>query len=153
MTVKASDFTEWKEFHIGAVISIITGRFITKGGIGDLYEILDWMTGDKLFTHQLPRASRMCEPILKDLYPELRNIEFPDMTLVPETDLAGEWLAWLDRQAEIHGEMIKIPKLLEYKHVDPISELVEMTGGKKPIIVIEVPESNGELNDSEGVQS
>ena len=35
------------------------------------YEILNFLTGDSLYTHQLPRAVRQCEPWLRAQFPTL----------------------------------------------------------------------------------
>ena len=45
-----------REFPLGVVLSITTGKLLCP--IGDVYDILNFLTGDNLFTHQLPRAMR-----------------------------------------------------------------------------------------------
>jgi hypothetical protein len=65
---------EKKKFHIGDVLSIIPGRLISPDHVGGVYNILNWMTGDNLMTHQLPRASRECEPYLREQHPDLTSV-------------------------------------------------------------------------------
>ena len=48
-----------KTFDLGTVLTVTTGRLLTD--IGNLYEILNFMTGDDLMTHQLPRATEACK--------------------------------------------------------------------------------------------
>lgn len=60
-----------KAFHFSDVLSITTGRLVSTRHIEGVYDILNWMTQDDLFTHQLPRAMRECSPALVALYPEL----------------------------------------------------------------------------------
>ena len=43
-------------YDLGTVLSVTTGTLLTK--IGNVYKILNYMTGDNLFTHQLPRVSK-----------------------------------------------------------------------------------------------
>lgn len=69
-----------KTFSLRTVLTVSTGRLLTvpKGpdnnGIGDLYEILNWITTDNLFTHQLPRAERAARPWLLKCFPELAPV-------------------------------------------------------------------------------
>lgn len=53
-----------REFHIGDILSITTERLVSPRLIEGVYDILNYMTGDNLMTHQLPRASRHCAPYL-----------------------------------------------------------------------------------------
>ena len=53
--------TETRQFPLRTILTVTTGRLLTKAkgprdnGIGDLYEILGYMTGDNgVMTHQLP---------------------------------------------------------------------------------------------------
>lgn len=124
--VDKREFKEWKEFHIGDVLTITTGIMVSPEGIGGVYKILDWMTGDQLFTHQLPRASKLCEPILKGLYPDIADVKIPDTSDVPESLIPEFWMDWLSKQGKIHGEKILVPKLLTYTPIDPLEELIAM---------------------------
>lgn len=63
-----------KQFHISDVLSVTTGRLVSSRHMEGVYDILNFLTGDNLFTHQLPRASRECEPWLRTQFPKL----FPD---------------------------------------------------------------------------
>ena len=68
-----------KRFHISTILTITTGRFVaidekTNELDFDLvYQILNYMTSDNLYTHQLPlpRASDECKPYLLDQFPQL----------------------------------------------------------------------------------
>ena len=60
-----------RHFHIGAILSVTTGRLVAPNGIEDVYSILNHMTGDNLFTHQLPRAGEECKPWLLRQHPQL----------------------------------------------------------------------------------
>ncbi len=66
-----SDQTTPRAFHIGDILSVTTGIFVSPDGIGGLYDILNYMTGDDLYTHQLPRASQQCRPALLAQHPQL----------------------------------------------------------------------------------
>lgn len=62
-----------KTFALGDVLSITTGRLVSESHIGGVYQILNWMTRDNLFTHQLSRVRKECAPWLLRWFPELKN--------------------------------------------------------------------------------
>ncbi len=105
------------KFHLGDVLSITTGRLVSPRKIGGVYAILNFMTGDNLFTHQLPRACDECAPELLRQHPQLAAVVVPDLT--PET-----WRAWLDGQATVFGEELEVAPLSLHQHErrDPVEE-------------------------------
>ena len=113
--------TETKKFQIGDVLSITTGALVSHDHMGGIYNILDWMTGETLFTHQLPRAMDAAQPALKKAFPALAEIEFPKYLVNGEKDAI---FTWVDTQAELYGEWWEVPRLGEgvYVPMDPISE-------------------------------
>lgn len=86
---------ESRTFSLRVLLTVTTGRLLTKGngergnGIGDLYGILGWMTGEAPFTHQLPRFGEECRPWLLRWFPEL--------------DAVNESLPQLDRMITERG--------------------------------------------------
>ena len=120
---------ETKSFHIGDVLSAMTGTLVSPRYIGGVYDVLNWMTGESLVTHQLPRASRECEGTLREAFPDLAAIKFPDWSRVPDADkervIVREWLA---SQVATHGETREVPRLSEQDHtrIDPIAEFKMM---------------------------
>ena len=64
-----------KKFHLGDVLSITTGRLVSPRHMDGVYDILNFMTGDNLFTHQLPRASDECKPHLLAQFPQLAEVD------------------------------------------------------------------------------
>jgi hypothetical protein len=134
------------EFHISDVLSITTGRLVSSRHMEGIYKILNHMTGDNLFTHQLPRASRECEPVLVAAYPQLSK----------DDPITARCIAAMDRGIEMgerdnavrgavekirfeHGlpEMLEVPELFhgESAHTDPMDELVALVGKDKIIEV------------------
>jgi hypothetical protein len=86
-----------------------------------VYDILNFMTDDDLYTHQLPRAAEECRPYLLEQFPQLREVDASEVT--PEN-----WRQWLDKQARKYGEELEVKPLPEGVHVkrNPIIEAVEM---------------------------
>lgn len=133
--------TKTKQFKLSQVLSITTGRLLCD--IGGVYEILNFITGDDLFTHALPRASRFAEPLILEAYPELVITDDQDAYLTRRIDEAkaiggnimGAIGAWLS--------LLELPMLVTiHSHedawlsIDPMAELAGMIGDKSKIITV-----------------
>ena len=109
-----------KEFPTATVLTIVTGRLLCK--MDAVYEILNWMTGENLFTHQLPRVGEEAKPVILAMHPHLKSA-------VDEADqVTGEnYRAWLTTWEERFGPSIAVPKLniAQHERIDPLSELAE----------------------------
>ena len=114
-----------REFHIGDVLSVTTGRLLSRDGMGGIYNILNFMTQDNLFTHQLPRAMDECKPVILARYPELAD-ETGD-EVCPEN--IGEYLVRKELQ---FGAKFMLEPLEAGQHqvVHPVSELVDMSAAR-----------------------
>lgn len=125
-----------RDFPLGAILSITDGHLVARNHIDGVYEILNWMTGDNLFTHQLPRASKECRPYLLAQHPQLEAVVFPD-----GIEGAEAVYAWLDEQEAIYGETLPVEPLPEGAHerIEPMTELFDMAPGKTiiPIVIRE----------------
>jgi len=123
-----------KRFHIGDILSATTGRLVSPRYMGGVYDILNWMTGDDLMTHQLPRASRECEDPLKAQFPDLAAIVVPD-----DIDSEVSLLLWLDSLAPLYGTHREVRPLdpADHTHIDPLDELA-MHYPNTPVIAVVV---------------
>lgn len=123
-----------RKFHLGDILSITTGRLLSPRHMDGIYDILDFMTGDSLMTHQLIRASKECaEPLLAQ-HPDLTGIHVPE-NLSSEKQVY-EWLA---TQTAVYGETREVTPLTNAVHRDPITELAEMVGPDR-IVAVVLPE-------------
>ncbi len=122
-----------RQFHLGDVLSITTGRLVSLRHMQGVHEILDYMTGDTLFSHQLPRAERACQPALQAQHPQLKDVDVSGVN-------KNNWRSWLDEQVSLYSEELPVHPLKLWNHVNPITELVDMVG-KDKIIVVEGGES------------
>lgn len=128
---------EQKVFHISDVLSISTGRLVSTRHMAGIYEILGWMTGESLMTHQLPRAMRECAPVLFGQYPALREVRLPD-----DPDCLGnidKRHAWLTEQAKHLGSHMAIAPLpkRDPQYDTPVADAIEMVGDATKVIVVE----------------
>lgn len=105
---------------LGELISVGTGVFMAED-FSRVHEILDHMTQDKLFTHQLPRACRAVSPVLKDKYPFLKEINLDGIT----PDNYKERLNDLIRQ---YGNEFEVEPISNWQSKNPLVELAEMRG-------------------------
>ena len=124
-----------RTFHLGDVLSITTGALVSPRHMDGIYDILNWMTGDSLFTHQLPRAADECQAPLLAQHPDLAAVTLPD-------DFGGKEGAdaWLAEQVAVYGETREVTPLAPDDHtrMDPITELRKMAPHAE-IITVEVP--------------
>ena len=137
------------------LLTITTGRLLTEpkgdpdNGIGDLYEILGWMTEDSPFTHQLGRFAKECEPWLLKWFPELApcgvESSLASLDRWIKTDRTGTaqegikmWLTELKMMFPELKDAYEVPRIPKENHAikHPLEELVEMRGGKTDGIVV-----------------
>lgn len=125
-----------KAFALGDVLSITSGQLVSRDHIEGVYRILNFMTGDNLMTHQLPRAMEECRPSLLAQHPQVNGVS------LPERD--GDWTkeevyAWLDEQESRFGATLPVRPLdaADHTHIDPISEL-RMMKPDAQIVVLSV---------------
>jgi len=119
-----------KEFPVASVLSVVTGRLLCE--IGGVYEILNWMTGQSLFTHQLPRVSAEATPVIVAALPGLQ-------TAIDEADQVSteNWPQWLATWTARYGAKVAVPQLTieQHERIDPLSELAEKVHPSKVVVV------------------
>jgi len=122
---------EQKLFHLGDILTITTGKLVSKRHMEGVYDILNFMTGDNLFTHQLGRAIDECKPHLLAQHPQLAAITGDEVT--PEN-----FKAWIEAQCAEFGEELMVQQLPEHEHevIDPMSELAEKVNQDKIVTVL-----------------
>jgi hypothetical protein len=80
-----------KTFHIGDVLSVTTGKLISLNHMLGVHELLEYMMGHGVFTHQLPRAGDACEPCLLQQFPWLSDLQVPVERLVLKFQEIRSW--------------------------------------------------------------
>lgn len=129
---------ETKAFHIGTVLSITDGKLVSLDHVGGIYDILNFMTGDSLMTHQLPRAMDECRPFLVEQHPGIAAEKVPDGLTTMEAVEA--YLAGLYPK---HGESVEVAPLPPEAHtrIDPITEM-RMNHPNVQVITVAAPEED-----------
>lgn len=118
-------------FHIGDIVSVTTGVLVAPRGINAMYDILDYMTNDHNFTHQLPRVAKECAPELLRQHPQLAEIESHGIG-------RDNWQPWLAAIEAKYGEMLPVKPMASVLHVhqNPVSELVENMGVNPDKVIV-----------------
>lgn len=125
---------------IAKILNFADGRLLTS--MEDVYEFANYMTGDNLFTHQLPRAFREVQPILQKQLPWLASPQFlKDQEMLTRSldgapDAKAVIADWLKDMAGSYGPEHTVAPLSEWMQQDPVSELIQMREGKEGIIVV-----------------
>jgi hypothetical protein len=125
-----------KLFHLGDILSITTGIMMSPRHMDGIADILKFMTGEVLFTHQLPRARLECAPFLLKQHPQLENISFEPIT-------AENFTTVLEGLCAEYGDQLLVNKLPPHAHesIDPMSEMAEKVHPDK-IFPVVMPYSN-----------
>lgn len=118
------------KFDIGTILSISHSRLLTN--IGNVYEILNYMLDDNLFTHQLPRAGRFCQKFVIAEHPQLE--EWNDFN---EQITTENWKQYLEKAEAMFGKELEISKVPSgvWTYKEPVEELSEMVDKEKIIVV------------------
>jgi hypothetical protein len=114
------------------VLSTVTGVLVTPNGIGAVYAVCNWMTGESVFTHQLPRIGGEAAPVLLAAHPEL-GTAYEEAAQVNKDN----WRDWLTIWEGRYGKTIAVPKFTadEHERIDPISELAEKVSPDRIVVV------------------
>lgn len=129
------------EFDIGTVLTITTGYLVSPFHVDGVYEILNYMTQDNLFTHQIPRATNECKPWLLRWYPELESCDTSILDLLKDGDSEDYRFhiinQFLIAQEKVFGRVLQVWPIPRDDHAvkNPIAELEEMVGKDKVIVV------------------
>lgn len=115
-----------KEFHISDILTVTTGILVSTRHMDGVYDILNYMTGDNLFTHQIPRANTICKPYLLEQHPQLIEFTGEDVN-------EHNWKEWIADAERKLGEKLPVYQIPEsdYQQRDPIDELIKMTSDKE----------------------
>ncbi|MFD7996867.1 DUF7736 domain-containing protein [Streptomyces mexicanus] len=120
-----------RAYPLADILSVTTGRLLSHRRMDGLYDLLGYMTGQSLFTHQLPRAADACGPALLAQHPQLADV-------APPQDLdAPDLMAWLANAEQEHGRELPVEPLPAdaWEQRDPIGELSDMVRPEKVIVI------------------
>jgi hypothetical protein len=122
--------SETREFHLGAILSVTTGRLVAE--MDNLYAIVNHLTGDNISTIGLLAAAEPCKAALLAQHPQLAAIDVSSAS--PETRRA-----WLSEQTANYGPSLPVEPMAQWEKrsvVDDILDIIRLNP-KASIIVVE----------------
>lgn len=143
--------SQMRAFPLDEVVICGTGRLVARRHMSAVYELLSYMTGDNLFTHQLPRACHECRPYIIAACPKIAEMDTEKLNscvkIAESTD--GETLESVCERW-LHDEQIRlglpdsvnlepIPRD-DHDFINPIQELATMRPDAQIVSVI-LPQS------------
>lgn len=134
-----------KKFHLGDILAITTGRLVSPRGMEGVYDILNYMTGDNLWTHQLSRVAEECRPYLLKQYPqfskenmhsELIKLDKMLETERGKTDPEKIVLSWFAKHVGKYEKKFPVESFPSGVHEEknPIEEACDIMGPEKVIV-------------------
>lgn len=136
--------TESKTFHLGALLTVATGLTLTP--LQELRELLEYLTGIPVFTHQIGRVAREVRPHLLLQQPQLASDDLQFEVLKLQAMLAEcegadrKYLVmgWLIQQTLTYGENLPVQPLPAGTWIvgNPIAELEETFGPDRLLVFV-----------------
>jgi hypothetical protein len=117
---------EQRTFDLAEFISASTGYLVSD--MSSVYEVLNFVSGDELYTHQLPRVSEEFRDVFFKEHPEYAPILEESKTVTTENweEKLADWKARF-------GETITLTPMEKGQHEykNPTIEMLEMMGNNK----------------------
>lgn len=110
-----------KTFHIGDVLTITSGVLVSPRHVDGIYDICSHMTGEDVFTHQLPRVAEEIEGDLRRQHPELCATQVPEG--MDSEEAVMKFLAGLYEEFGEYVEVRSINDPADHTSIDPIAEM------------------------------
>lgn len=136
-----------KQFHLGDVLSIITGRLISPRRYEGVYDILGFITDDNQFIRPLEQVRGECRSYLVEQFPQLASAEMDfavaelgDSLEITTSDAQARKVVaeWLAKQVDKYGEVFTVKSLpIDCFGSDkkPIVKAIEVMGGCQKMCV------------------
>jgi hypothetical protein len=102
--MKKSKIKNQKKFHLSDILSVTTATLVSTNKMRGLYEILNFIKNENLFSHQISDAIRECKKVILKQHPSLSKIESECLNSVNYKD-------WLDKQISEFGNELTVTSL------------------------------------------
>lgn len=109
-----------KEFPLGAVLSILLDKILVTR-ISEVRLLCSFLTGQKVYSHQIFRAAREVLPALVKQFPQFKDLDRNEIT--PEN--AKDWLVKHEKE---FGKTVFVKPITETKFdfSEPIGDLEKL---------------------------
>lgn len=122
-----------KKFALGDVLSVTGNRLVSPRGIEGVYDVMNFLTGASLYTHQLLIARESCRDAILRQRPDLASAD--DSIVTPEN-----WREWVAEQVSRFGAEVSLEPMdgdAADAYRDPVGDLERMVG-KEKVIKLEI---------------
>lgn len=124
-----------KDFSLEDILSITTGKVLSKNGMDGVYDILNHMTNSSLSTIELPKAADKAIPVLHQLFPQ-----FSQEALQPDIDKLGQKINslsnhedrkkiiqdWISSLEKKYGTSFSVPQIQDVAFVkNNVSSMIQ----------------------------
>ncbi len=92
---------DMRGFHIGDILTVVTGRSLSPRSTVGVYDILNFLTGNDMATHDLDSVLKECQPHLILQHPQLKEVDTQELG-------SGNWRQWLSDQARRYGLILPV---------------------------------------------
>lgn len=138
--------SEPRKFSLRAILQLTTRLYM--GDMSAIYQALNFLTGDDLYTHQLPRAMEECEKSVEEQFPQFHTEDFLEKLKMyqevikasdPGKGGADHQLitdGWIYSMEADYGKEFDLYPMLpyQYTHQDCLSELMDMVTPEKIVV-------------------
>lgn len=119
-----------KEFPLADVLGTITG--VLLGKIGGVYAVSEFMSGEPVWTHQLPRVGKEICPVVLRRHPHLAPV-IAEAVEVNRDNWQDKLAGWT---AQFGASISLVPMTKdEHQSIDPLSELAEKVHPDRIVVV------------------
>lgn len=137
--------SESRDFGLGDVLSVTSGILVSRRRVDGVCDVLQFMVGEPVWTHQIPRVCGEVTPEILRQHPRLASIAAP--TDWPDGDdeaVAAAVYGWLDALEAEHGATVSLRPLsepLDHTSISPLDELAMMRPDMEafPVVAPEDP--------------
>lgn len=116
------------KFRTVNVVETSTAILLSEG-LSGVRAVLDFMTGETLYTHQLPRAHDEANRYILDQHPWIADL---DLSGVHDKEIALAFTAKLEAKYGEYLELVPMP-VDDHDAIDPFEEAARMIGADRVI--------------------
>lgn len=114
-----------KNFDLGTILTVTTGRLFVE--IEKVYDILNYLSNDNIYAHQIPRVRKVAQSYILERYPQLEG--------VGKAVVVNNWedvMVFLDSQKAILGDSFALSPMPREicEHINPIQKVKKKRLGK-----------------------
>lgn len=119
---------EYRDFDALTILSVTTGKLLVE--FGKVHEFLEYMAGEPVWTHQLPRVRMEVVPTLLEQFPQFNSV---DAEKVDSSNV----IKFCENTKKLYPDAYTVRPMAKENHqsIDPLSELSTMIDPHKVVVV------------------